>query len=91
MLNLAAASYVLAALAYGAFAILVGAKLLRGDKATSATLSLRLLAALLASLLWAVLGLLAPRAGLHSLEAIALPLADSLRYALWFEIGRAHV
>ncbi|MDI4631725.1 PEP-CTERM system histidine kinase PrsK [Pelomonas sp. V22] len=84
MLNLAAASYVLAALAYGAFAILVGAKLLRRDETTSATLSLRLLAALLASLLWAVLGLLAPRTGLHSLETIALPLVDSLRYALWF-------
>ncbi|MFH7044234.1 XrtA/PEP-CTERM system histidine kinase PrsK [Paucibacter sp. JuS9] len=84
MFNLAAASHVLAALAYGAFAILVGAKLLRRDETSSATLSLSLLAALLASLLWAVLGLMAPSSGLQQVSAIALPLADSLRYGLWF-------
>lgn len=74
----------LAAIAYSAFTLNFGIRLAR-KTAPANLVSYVFVAALLGSALWAWLGLISD--GLHassSLELLALPLADLLRYGLWF-------
>ncbi|MDM4764859.1 XrtA/PEP-CTERM system histidine kinase PrsK [Pelomonas sp. SE-A7] len=84
MLNLAAASDLLAALSYGAFALVVATMLVRPREPEAIGLTGRLLAALTASLVWALLSFYFRGPGSPRLGSVLLPLADATRYGLLF-------
>ncbi|WP_233151737.1 XrtA/PEP-CTERM system histidine kinase PrsK [Pelomonas sp. KK5] len=84
VLDLSLLGNLLALLAYLGFALQFGLRIMRGSQGSSG-ISLVFLAALASSALWAGLGLatdlLRWTAGL---DRWAIPLADQLRYALWY-------
>ena len=82
--DLSLPAHLLAVLAYAAFALHFGVRLLL-KRAPGNLVSFTFLAALLASTVWASLGLAADLLRwTYWIKDSALPLADLLRYALWF-------
>jgi putative PEP-CTERM system histidine kinase len=74
----------LAALGYTTFALIAGVRILRKRAAISSTFYV-FMAALLSSALWAWIALAVSLLPLsHPVDLLALPLADLLRYGLWF-------